>query len=390
MTLNYLGKFTFSHMRLFVILLLAMIIVSVGTASRAQPRMTRAFELGVRSLVHRVHVFGKDDRIELPEKYKHLREKIGLLHNSTTNYGCTATCVAPDVILTAAHCVLKAAKKKRFADTTGLKFYLWSSKVPDMRIRTDALYSNDLIPRNVVAGYPISKIFRGSDFKQDWAYIKLRRKICGENALPLKPITNVEIAKAAKAGKIFEVGFHGDREFGKKLLFTNKCKIKGINIKKKRQKSPKVFSPIRHLCDLFQGASGAPMMLETGSELSIVGINVAEFHQQRYLKRGRKIVKRYRKKPLYNLAVNVSNFSEYLPLLSWITIPAYEFRLIEIQKMLKEGKFYSGKLDGIFGPATWRAIRKFEKAEKNTVLGLPSIEVFFALKGTIKPEQVSK
>ncbi|MFK5978652.1 MAG: trypsin-like peptidase domain-containing protein [Rhizobiaceae bacterium] len=387
MTSNCLGKLIFGRVRFLVALLSAMIIgLANANASFAQPKMTAAFEFSAPSLVHRVHVFGKDDRIELPEKYKHLREKIGLLYNSTIKYGCTATCVAPDVILTAAHCVLKAAKKKRFADTTGLKFYLWSSRVSDTRIGTDVLYSEDLIPRNVVAGYPISKTFRGSNFKQDWAYIKLRRKICGGNVLPLKPITNVEIAKAAKAGKILEVGYHGDREFGKKLLFTDNCQIKGVNLKKKRRKPPKIFNPIRHLCDLFQGASGAPMILETDSELSIVAINVAEYYQQKYLKRGRKIIKRYRKKPLYNLAVNVSNFSEYLPLLSWITIPAYEFRLTEIQKMLKEGKFYSGKLDGIFGPATWRAIRKFEKAENNPVLGLPTLEVFYALKGTTKPE----
>jgi len=248
------------------------------------------------------------------------------------------------------------------------------------------LYSSDLIPRNVVAGFPISKKFRGSDFKQDWAFIKLRRKICGANSLQLKSVTDIEIAEAAKSGKLLEVGFHGDRDFGEKLLLTNKCGIKGVNLKKKRRKIPRKSKTIHHTCDMFKGSSGAPLMIETIAGPAIVAVNVAEFYHQKYLKRGRKIVKRYRKKPLYNIAVSVSTFSKYFPLMAWSNISAYDVQLREIQQMLQEKELYKGKLDGVFGPATWRAIRKFEKATKKIVLGLPTTEIRDALRADAKPE----
>lgn len=390
MTLNYLGKLVFCHLRLVVVLLSAGMVVLTGVvASSAQPRLVAMFGgvgASVPSLVHKVHVFGKDDRIELPEKYRHLRGKIGLLYNSTIKYGCTATCVAPDVILTAAHCVLQTAKKKRFPDTTGLKFFLWSSRLPEVRIGTDVLYSRDLIPRNVVAGFPISKRFRGSNFKQDWAFIKLRRKICEGNSLQMKSLTDIEMVEAANSGKLLEVGFHGDRDFGEKLLWTNKCSIKGVNLKKKRQKTPKMSKTIHHTCDMFKGASGAPLMIETIAGPAIVAVNVAEFYHQKLLKRGRKIIKRYRKKALYNIAVSVSAFSKYFPLMAWNSISPYNFQLLEIQKMLKDMKLYRGEQDGIFGPATWRAIQEYEKTKNKIVLGLPTTEIRDALRAENKLE----
>lgn len=390
MTLNYLGKLIFCHLRLVVILLSAGIVVLSGVvASSAQLRLEAMFAgvaASTPSLIHKVHVFGKDDRIELPEKYRHLRGKIGLLYNSTIKYGCTATCVAPDVILTAAHCVLQTAKKKRFPDTTGLKFFLWSSRLPEVRIGTDVLYSRDLIPRNVVAGFPISKKFRGSNFKQDWAFIKLRRKICDGNSIQLKSVTDVEMVEAANSGKLVEVGFHGDRDFGEKLLWTNKCAIKGVKSRKKNPKTSQKSQTIHHTCDMFKGSSGAPLMIETVEGPAIVAVNVAEFYHQKYLKRGRKIIKRYQKKALYNIAVSVSAFSKYFPLMAWNHISPYNFQLLEIQQRLKDMKLYQGEMDGIFGPATWRAIREFEKTKNRIVLGLPTTDIRDALRAEIKLE----
>lgn len=387
MTSNILVNLVYGYMRSMVIWLLAMIVLAAGIAAgHAQPPIAAAIETDTQSLVLKVHVFGKDDRVELPEKYKHFREKIGLLYNSTVKYGCTATCVAPDVILTAAHCVLQTAKNKRFPDTTGLKFFLWSSRLPNVRISTDVLYSSDLIPRNVVAGFPISKKFRGTNFKKDWAFIKLRRRICGTNALMLKSITDIEMVEASKSGKLLEVGFHGDRDFGEKLLITKNCGIKGVSLKKKRRKNPRTSSIIHHTCDMYKGSSGAPLMIETIAGPAIVAVNVAEYFRQKYLKRGKKIVKRYRKKPLYNIAVTVSTFSKYFPLMAWNNISAYDLQLKEIQQMLMDKELYLGKLDGVFGPATWRAIQKFEKANKKTVMGLPTTEIRDALRAEVRAQ----
>lgn len=49
----------------------------------------------------------------------------------------------------------------------------------------------------------------------------------------------------------------------------------------------------------------------------------------------------------------------------------YETILRRAQQMLSERGFYKGTADGKFGPATQKAIRKFQKEKKITVTGLP-------------------
>src|SRR5262245_43036210 len=64
-----------------------------------------------------VAVFGSDDRVPPPAKYKDVQEKIGLFINLRRRTVCTAFCVAPDVIATAGHCLLGTAgdRPARFA-----------------------------------------------------------------------------------------------------------------------------------------------------------------------------------------------------------------------------------------------------------------------------------
>ena len=52
-----------------------------------------------------VAVFGADDRVALPAKYKDVQQKIGLLFNMRSRTVCTAFCVAPNVVATAGHCL---------------------------------------------------------------------------------------------------------------------------------------------------------------------------------------------------------------------------------------------------------------------------------------------
>src|SRR5689334_18420350 len=57
------------------------------------------------SALQRVAVFGTDDRVALPAKYKDVQQKIGLLFNMRSRTVCTAFCVALDVVATAGHCL---------------------------------------------------------------------------------------------------------------------------------------------------------------------------------------------------------------------------------------------------------------------------------------------
>src|SRR5450631_4121824 len=60
-----------------------------------------------KTLLHRVAVFGPDDRKPLPQSYFRLGSKVGVLHDPRTRSVCTAFCVAPDVVATAAHCLYR-------------------------------------------------------------------------------------------------------------------------------------------------------------------------------------------------------------------------------------------------------------------------------------------
>src|SRR5215468_4744195 len=62
-----------------------------------------------QGVVQPAAVFGNDDRIPLPAKYKDLQEKIGLLFNPRSRMVCTAFCVAPDIVATAGHCLFRIA-----------------------------------------------------------------------------------------------------------------------------------------------------------------------------------------------------------------------------------------------------------------------------------------
>ncbi len=317
------------------------------------------------------YVFGKDDRVPLPREYSHLRYKIGFLHTRAGKYGCTASCVAKDMILTAAHCILGRRGKKSAKPQGDLKFFLPNKYVRSFYDIADVLHVGDYLPRNVFTGVGGRRTFSGNN-NLDWAYVKLGSNACKHGSLNLKSLPIGEIAKAGKNGKLIEVAFHGDKEFGKTLFFTNKCRVKGVSTKRRRKRLTKT---INHTCDMKSGASGSPLLMEVDGQLSIVGLNVAQLSSQRYLRRGRKIIKYYKSKPTHNVAVHPSRFIPHLEHIGPVKLVIGARRLEWIQRGLKERKLYAGKIDGVFGPATRNAIRKYERSVQLPVLGMPTIRL---------------
>ncbi|MEM8687014.1 MAG: trypsin-like peptidase domain-containing protein [Pseudomonadota bacterium] len=319
------------------------------------------------------YVFGKDDRVPLPSKLEHLKYKIGFLYTRSGKYGCTASCVAEDTILTAAHCVLGGRGKRSAKPAADLKFYLPNKYLKGRYNSADVLHAGDYLPRNVLTGVGGKRTYNGRNSTLDWAFVKLSVKACTQGSLGLKSLKMGEIAKAGKAGKLMEVAFHGDKNFGEILYYTNKCRIKGIGSKRKRAR---VAKTIRHTCDLVQGASGSPLLMSVDGKLSIVGLNVAERYTQRYLRRGKKIIKYYKRKPTYNLAVHPSTFIDHLDQLTPVKLVLGARRLEQIQEGLKERKLYTGPIDGVFGPATRKAIRTYQKSLDYPILGMPTVSLW--------------
>ncbi len=336
------------------------------------------------------YVFGKDDRVPLPSKLEHLQYKIGFLYTRSGKYGCTASCVTEDIILTAAHCVLGGRGKRSAKPATDLKFYLPNKYLKGRYNSADVLHTGDYLPRNVLTGVGGKRTYNGRNSNVDWAFVKLSARACKRGSLPVKSLKMGEIAEAGKSGKLMEVAFHGDKNFGEILYYTNNCRIKGVGSKRQLAR---VAKTIRHTCDLVQGASGSPLLMNVDGELSIVGLNVAERYTQRYLRRGKKIIKYYKRKPTYNLAVHPSAFIDHLELLSPVKLVLGARRLEQLQQALKARKLYSGAVDGMFGPATRRAIRKYQQSQDSPVLGMPTVALWQEIgtssvaKSEEKPEQ---
>lgn len=325
------------------------------------------------------YVFGKDDRIALPKKYEELKYKIGLIYSANTRHGCTASCVAKDVILTAAHCVLSPSARKRKVETSGVKFVLPSKHLKDQFIVADVLHEEDFTPRNIISGFPVIRAQAGGGKREDWALVKLSENACRYGSLPIKAVQSRKLLAASKKGELLEIAFHGDRDYGKSLLYTNKCRLLRQKSLQRKGTGPAL---IHHRCDLTSGASGSPLLIDGSDGPIIVAVNVAEFATQRYLRRGRKIIRYYEKEPSHNLAINAHVFQNRLAAIADARVVSTKSALREIQSGLKRLQLYNGKLDGVFGPATWRALRTFERRQAREPLGLPTARVLKELRNS--------
>src|SRR5436190_14011424 len=128
--------------------LAAAVLAAVAPAGKA-PAWQAAPGPQSRSAAVPVAVFGSDDRVPTPAKYKDVQEKIGLLINLRRRTVCTAFCVAPDVIATAGHCLLGTGGEKpaRFADF----YFARNFDVVREQVRI-AGHANGTAPQHVMVG----------------------------------------------------------------------------------------------------------------------------------------------------------------------------------------------------------------------------------------------
>ena len=348
--------------------LLVLPMLSSGAGGVTLP-VTTAPQTDARLPVHKAFVLGKDSRTAVPKKYKALTRAMGVLYKPKTKAICSAFCVAPDVIATAAHCALSGKKGSRLPDLAQILFFRY---LPERRKFSRATVANgykDMIPRNMLVGTPITRAFQTSLKGQyrDWALVKLKYRSCARNVLSVRVASSRELFKASRQKKIFQLAFHGDRSAMKIPAYSTPCRI--LNVSAKKRQAPKV---LQHDCDMVGGSSGSPIFMETPKGPVVIGVNIAGISRQKVLRRGKKIVKWFRKKPRYNSAVNVRAFAAKIEHLSKADIFFGTPKLVELQKALLEKKLYRSKADGIYGPGVRAAIVTWQKKTGATADGFPS------------------
>lgn len=322
-----------------------------------------------RNHVRKVFVFGKDDRTGVPSKYNTLQKAMGVLFKPKTKFSCSAFCVAPDVIATAAHCMMSGKKGKSRPDLAAVYFYRYFPSIKVFARRAAAIGKKDMVPRNMLSDVSFNRRFTATirKFKRDWALVKLDRAACGAKALRVKPASPKELSKASRKGLIFQLAFHSDKHNMKSIYYSKPCRIS--NVSPKSRSTPRVLS---HKCDTAPGSSGSPIFMDTSSGPVVIGINVGEISNHKILRRGRKIIKRYRRKPKTNTAVNARVFAGRIEEIAKADIFFGTAKLIVMQKMLKEKKFYHSKADGIYGPGMRSAILAYQRKFGLPRNGFPS------------------
>lgn len=332
-----------------------------------------SFKTTSSSLVTPVMVIGRDDRRDIPKNLKKLEGSIGLLimhgrEGSSRSYMCTAFCVAPDVIATNAHCLVRDGRKQH-RDLDRISFNLrpdtltrtFGSRSPLVIVDPDEPYLS------FYTGYTRSKGSLGTA-KYDWAFAKLRNPICRGHALPFASLSSKELRREGSKGKIFMLGYHGDTMLLLGPRYSPNCR-------------PTVRSgggSMRHYCDMVKGSSGSPLLWQDGEQFKVVGINIGQYawrRQRVYVNRftGQRIGK-----PItvssgqYNYATPPNGFMKGVRHFREAKLLWHREDFLEYQELLKKAGFYKGKIDGLYGPATRAATQKFEKSLDLVPIGLPT------------------
>jgi hypothetical protein len=357
-----------------VLLSVAALAVS-GTAAQASPDAARSAgltRLTPGALVKPAAVFGADERREVPERYSALEGRIGMLYEPVTQTLCTGFCVAPGVVATAAHCLFQA-KKGRLPDLGALSFRIDYGKIS---LSTGIAGARTGVASHyVAAGTTRFRQAPPLSAPEDWALARLERPVCRFGFLDVEPHTPSELIRAAKDGRIFQVAYHWDWRHWQ-LAYGGPCVIsRNFNRIRWRFIKQHFANPqdlILHDCDTGGASSGSPLLMDTPRGVVAIGVNVGTYTRARILLRYGRVVKRLKPDVIANTGVVGSAFADVIPSLDRAQIIEPREDIMRMQQALHDRGMLSSAVDGEYGKATRKAIRRFEKVNNMPVTGLPT------------------
>lgn len=356
--------------------------------------------------IKKIAVLGKDNRISLPEKYQAIAAGIGIIGQpGKKGWRCTAFCVAPNIIATNAHCIVRnptVGKRLNLAKTIFILPAL--AKAPlNHKYKPRISY-----PEYVHQKMPGLSIYSGNyaeashlnSQKQDWAFTKLIHSVCKGRTLEFGKSNLKRIQKAAQKNEVFMIGYHGDKDMSERL-YSNKCRIRSRNnktffMKKQRKQMSREALLLPHTCDAYKGSSGSPILLKTNGSYKVIGINLGSLKYEHFrIKRNRftgKIISRKKLKTgkETNIAIQPKIFAEGLKRFQKETLLTNLDQFKKFQTGLKFLNFYRGKIDGRFGKQTKNAIYAFERKMNLTPIGLPTKELLDTLNIEIHKQKLFK
>lgn len=210
------------------------------------------------------------------------------------------------------------------------------------------------------------------DAASDWALIRLALPGC-KSSLPIKAMTNEEIAVAAQANQVFQLSYHRDYD-NWEMAYSKPCEAAqwfgDVSPGMIARDFTNPQSLILHRCDTGGASSGSPLLLVGPGGPFVIGINVGTYVLSRTLMRDSGSAQRLRQDVIANTAVNAGAFQPLLASLREASILEGTAPIRRLQKLLGDLHHYAGPVDGAYGALLRSAIQDFELIQGLPVTGL--------------------
>ena len=287
--------------------LAALSIIAGVTPGEAGPAHTGLAE--TPALVEPVAVFGGDQRVAIPLRFKALRGKIGLFFNRRSRTVCTAFCVAPDIVATAGHCLHRphGERPPHPAD-----FWFARNYDAERHFERIAGSMSGAAAQHVMSGTMELSVRPPIDASKDWALVRLSSRACSRGVLAIGTLSSEAMIAEAAAKRIVQVSYH--RDFTPwKLAYSQPCGVERSFETADWASIVGDFADptqlVLHTCDTGDASSGSPLLLDAPDGLKVVGINVGTYVRSKVLMEDGQIKKRLKADTVANTAVNSSAFA---------------------------------------------------------------------------------
>lgn len=331
-----------------------------------------------RSPVRNVAVFGTDDRVPVPPRYAKVAESVGLFFSNQSRTVCTAFCVAPSIVATAAHCLAQPeGAPARLSDFMFARGY--------DRLRDYARiegHLNGSTAQSMIVGDFQHRIRPPIDAANDWALVRLNRPACASGGIRVTPMSSAQVIAEARAGKVFQLSYHRDWTQWK-LAYSKPCPVarefKAIPWSTIAPDFLDADQMLLHHCDTGGASSGSPLLIDRGDSITAVGVNVGTYVQSKILTEQGQVTLREKAETVANTAVNAGVFAGRIEVLRNASILASGQPLRDLQQRLTEQRLYQARIDGSYGPLLRAAIEGYERQSRLPVTGLATQDLLARL-----------